>query len=194
MLSIRRYEADTIKKSRFFHAIDHKSNNVTIKDVCEAENVTHSTGKSWLRQRKRFGDAAFRRTGRARSGRAKKMSSEIMDQMLNHNQNSVRDQSWPVQIEHFNLNVGLRTMQTAFNNREPRASRSKMAKVRTLNKKNRELRVQYGREHQDHTVDNFFKYVHWSDEAHFDPDQIYGRRTLREEGLIQLYVSDITYV
>ena len=39
-------EADTIRKTRFFHAIDNRASNVTIKDVYEAEDVSHGTGKA----------------------------------------------------------------------------------------------------------------------------------------------------
>lgn len=188
-LPIRRKEADTIRKSRFFHAIDHRSETATIKDVCEAENVPHGTGKLWLHQRKRLGAAACRRTGKTRSGRPKKVSSETMNMMLDSHQSSVRRQPWPAQAEHFHLEAAPRTLRRAFNNRTPRAGRYKMGKVRGISKKNKELRVQYGREHQNHTVTSYFQYVHWSDEAHFDPDQTYGDYILREEGMQQSYVS-----
>jgi hypothetical protein len=68
----KRHEADTIKKSRFFHAIDNRASNVTIKDVCEAENIKHTTGEKWLKMRKRIDDVASRRTEKHRSNRLKK--------------------------------------------------------------------------------------------------------------------------
>ena len=42
--------------------------------------------------------------------------------------------------------------------------------------------MQYGLDHQHHTIENFFQYVHFSDEAYFDPDQTYNQFILREEG------------
>ena len=186
-LSIRRYEADTVKKNRFFHAIDHRPKLVSIKKICEQEEVALGTGKKWLQQRNRLGAAGLRRTGKSRSGRPKKLRSDQLDQMLNPNQNSVRRQPWPAQIEHFDLHVSRRTLQRAMHERSPRAGRFKMAKVRTISKKNKDLRVQYGREHQNHSVTSYFQYVHWSDEAHFDPDQTYGEWILREEGLIYMF-------
>ena len=177
------HEADTIKKNRFFHAIDNRPGNVTIKDICEHENVSHDTKKRWLNRRKRYGAVTLRRTGKARSGRFKKMSSDMMDQMLDLHQNPVRDQSWPVQIEHFNLDVSSRTLRAAFNQRRPRASRFKKVKIRTISEKNKKFRVQYGLDHQHHIVENFFQYVHFSDEAHFDLDQIYNQFILRKKDI-----------
>ena len=72
----KRQEADTIRKTRFFHAIDNRASNVIIKDVYKAEDVSHGTGKAWLKQRKRLDVAASRRIGKFRSGRPKKVSVE----------------------------------------------------------------------------------------------------------------------
>jgi transposase len=109
------YEADTVKKTRFFHAIVTRASTITIKDVCEAENISHGTGKEWLKQRKRLGDAASRRIEKSRSGRSKKVSSDLTNKMLDPQQISVRDQPWPAQIEHFQLDVAPRTLRAAFN-------------------------------------------------------------------------------
>ena len=54
----------------------------------------YGTEKKWLKQRKRFSDAVLRRTDKARSDRPKKMSFDMMNQMLNSHQNPVRDQPW----------------------------------------------------------------------------------------------------
>lgn len=104
--------------------------------------------------------------------------------MLDPQRNSMRDQPWSAQIEHFNLDVAPRALRAAFNQRHPRASRFKKAKVSSLSDKNKELRVQYAKEHEQkqHTVHNFWQFVHFTDEAHFDPDQIFDERVLREEG------------
>ena len=156
-LSVQRHEADTIKKNRFFHAIDNRSSVVTIQAVCEQENVSHGTDKRWLHQRKNMSDAALRRTGKMRSGRRSKVNFELMNRMLDPQQNPVRDQPWSVQVEHFQLDVGVRTLRKAFNNRSLRASRFKKIRVRTLSEKNKKLRMQYGHDHQHHTVRNFWR-------------------------------------
>ena len=114
-------DADTIIKTRFFHAIDHRLENVTIKDVCEQESIKLDRGKYWLKQRQRLEDVAYRR--RSRSGRPKKVSTQLINQMLDPHTNSVRDQPYTVQLEHFHIDVTRRTLQRAFSARKPRAAR-----------------------------------------------------------------------
>ena len=126
-LSIR--EADTITKNRSIHAVDHRS--TSIKDICEEEGIAHATGKKWLKHRNHLGAAALPRTNKTQNGRLKKMSSKMLNQMLNSHTNPVRDQPRLCQIEHFDLNVAPRTLQAPFNNRSPRVSCFTIAKVRT---------------------------------------------------------------
>jgi hypothetical protein len=40
-----RHEADINKKTRFYHAINNRAANAIIKDDCEAEEISHGTGK-----------------------------------------------------------------------------------------------------------------------------------------------------
>lgn len=89
-----------------------------------------------------------------------------MNQMLDPHQNSICDQPWSVQIENFQLDVAPRTLRAAFNQRKPRASRFKKARVRALSQKNKRLRIQYGEFHQHHKIENYWQYVHFTDKAH----------------------------
>jgi hypothetical protein len=57
-----------------------------------------------------------------------------------------------------------------------------MAIVKPISLKNKQLRVEYGRRHVAETVNSFWQYVHFTDEAHFDPDEVFSKRVLREEG------------
>jgi hypothetical protein len=41
----KHHEADTVRRTRFFHVIDTRASNVIIKDVCETKNVSHDTEK-----------------------------------------------------------------------------------------------------------------------------------------------------
>ena len=182
-LPIRGHEADTITKNRFYHAIDHRLKAISIKHVCEEENIAHDTGKKWLKQRNRLGAAALRRTDRIKSEKFKKVSFDVMNQMLNSQQNLVRRQPWLAQIEHFDLSVSQRTLQRAMHERFSRVDRYKMTRIRSISNRNKKLRVRYARKHQNHTVKNFFQYVHWSDKAHFDFDQTYDDFILRKKGM-----------
>jgi hypothetical protein len=42
--------------------------------------------------------------------------------------------------------------------------------------------MEYDRRHQAVTVHSFWQYIHFTDEAHFDPGESYSKRVLREEG------------
>jgi hypothetical protein len=152
----KRQKTDTIKKTRFFHVIDTRISNVTIKDVCETKNVNHDTKKLWLKQRKRLNVAVSRRMSKFRSDRFKKMSSELMNEMLDSQKNSMRDYSWSVQVEHFNLNIASRTLRASFNQRHSRVSRFKKTRITSLNNKNKQLRVEYVKKHKTHIIDNFW--------------------------------------
>ena len=91
--------------------------------------------------------AASRRVGKIRSGRPRKVTEEQLNEMLNHEKNPVRDQPWPVQIDHFRLQCTTRTMQNACKRRTPKTGRYKMTKVKTISHKNKRLRVEYGLRH-----------------------------------------------
>jgi hypothetical protein len=79
------------------------------------------------------------------------------------------------------LNITPRTLRAAFNQRRFRASRFKKSRITTLSNKNKQLRVEYAKEHETHTIHNFWQYVHFTDEAHFDSNQVFEERVLREE-------------
>ena len=132
--------------------------------------------------RKRVDVIATRRTEKHRSGRPKKMNDDLMNEMLDSKRNPARDQPYEAQIEHFQLNAERRTLQRAFHNRRPRVSRFKKARIRTISQKNMKLRVEYELNHQYHTIDDYWQYVHFIDEAHFDSHQTFEERVLREEG------------
>jgi uncharacterized membrane protein len=104
-----RREADTVRKSRFFHAIDHRPENVIIKNICEQEDIKPDREKYWLKHRKRLDDVACRRN--KRSDRLKKMSTELMNEMLDSKKNSVRDYFYSIQLKHFHIDACERTLQ-----------------------------------------------------------------------------------
>lgn len=174
-------QADTIKKNCFFHAVDQKGKK-SLKQMCQDEKVPLNTANKWLFQRKELGTPIASRRINKRCGRPIKTIAEKLNEMLNDKKNLVRDQPWDVQIDHFQLNCTSRTLQRACNSRTPKAGQYKMAKVKALSHKNKQLRVEYSRRHQDKTVESFWQYVHFTDKTHIDPNQLYSKFVLREEG------------
>ena len=51
-----------------------------------------------------------------------------------------------------------------------------------ISKKNKDERVSYGEEHKDKTVDDFWRYIFFTDEAHIDPTAQQALGVLRECG------------
>ena len=151
--SSRRSEADTVKKSRFFHAIDARKGK-SIKEVCEEENINHHTGKYWLHLRKLLSSPASRRTGKNRSGRPHKLSAETLNKMLKP-ENPVRDQPYECQIDYFRLGVCKRTLQYAFKMRPTKADRYKMKTVKAISIANKRKRVDYAHRHKNESISSF---------------------------------------
>jgi hypothetical protein len=175
---IKSHDVDIIRKSRFSHVIDHRSKNVIIKDICKQENIKSDREKYWLKQRQRLDDAAQRRS---RSDRLKKLSVELMNQMLDSQTNLVRDQLYSIQLKHFDIDVSKPTLQRAFDVRKSRVERYKMTKLRMISHKNKTLRIIYEKKHKNYTIENFWQYIHFIDETHFDSNQTFQKRILREE-------------
>lgn len=74
----------------------------------------------------------------------------------------------PGEIILWQATVTARTLQRECKRRRLRAGRYKMAKVKDISKKNKLLRVEYERRHEHKTVDSFWQFVHFTDEAHID--------------------------
>jgi hypothetical protein len=178
--SNKRIETDTIRRTRFFHVFDHRGKKFT-KTVCTEENVSYETRKSWLRQRDTLSTSAFRRIDKIRTGRSLKMTNDQLTEMLNDEKNLVRDQSWEIQIDHFQLNCTSRIMKRACSRRKLKAGRYRMIIVKLISLKNKQLRVKYDRRHVIETVNSFWQYVHFTDEAHLDSNEVFSKRVLREE-------------
>jgi transposase len=110
-----------------------------------------------------------------------KMTNDQLTEMLNDEKNLVRDQSWEVQIDHFQLNCTSRIMKRACSRRQPKAGRYRMTIVKPISLKNRQLRVEYDHRHVTETMDSFWQYVHFTNETHLNPNEIFAKRVLREQ-------------
>jgi hypothetical protein len=49
-----------------------------------------------------------------------------------------------------------------------RVKRYKKPRIKAMSQKNRADRVKYGEKHQDKTISRFWKYIYFTDEAHFN--------------------------
>ena len=103
--------------------------------------------------------------------------------LVSPSRNPVRNQLYEAQIEYHNLNVKPRTLQRRLRQTTNNARRYKQAYIqKDISKKIRILRVEYGQKHQDKTVNNFWQFILFSDEAHIDPSSTAQGHILREQG------------
>ncbi len=104
-----------------------------------------------------------------------------MIEMLNVQKNLVRDQAWKMQINLFQLNCTFRTMKRACSQRERKIDRFCMIIIKLINLKNKQLRVKYNRRHVIKTMNSFWQYIHFTNEIHFDLNEIFSKKMLREK-------------
>jgi hypothetical protein len=95
--------------------------------------------------------------------------------------NSIRDQFWIIQIDHFELNCTSCTMKQACKRHRSKARRYKMSTNKLISSKNKQLRKEYVLRHQNDTIESFWQYIRFINETHFDLDESYSKKVLREE-------------
>ncbi|PMD43853.1 hypothetical protein L207DRAFT_552337 [Hyaloscypha variabilis F] len=65
------HKADTIKKTKFFHAYDKEISFKSLRQIVKDEFTIKSTARRWLKQRENMGTLAYRHT-RGRLGKLRK--------------------------------------------------------------------------------------------------------------------------
>jgi hypothetical protein len=149
--------------------------------MCTKKKVSYETKRSWLQQRNTLSTAAFRRIDKARTERSLKMTNDQLTEMLNDEKNLVRDQSWEIQINHFQLNCTSRIMKRACSRRQLKVDQYRMIIIKLISLKNRQLRVEYDHRHVIETMNSFWQYVHFTNETHLNSNEIFAKRVLREQ-------------
>ena len=132
-----------------------------------------------------MGSMAVRRTRQVSTklGRPSKISKSTCKMLVNPRRNPVRNQPYEVMIQHFKLPVGPRQLQRKLREHTKGGRRYKCAFVKkVVSHKNREERTAYGWRHGDKTIDDFWAYKVFTDEAHIDPNSRAVGDILREEG------------
>ena len=145
-------EADTPKKARFFHAINQaRESEKTVAKKLKEEHVNRDTEYRWLRQRS---DINARRAGKTRTERSKKITEEEL-QIVIDSSNPVRDQPKECQLESYRFPYCVRTLTRACKVHKPPIIMRKQLQVRKIFDKNLKERVEYGKEHKNHIIENF---------------------------------------
>ena len=141
--SPHRREATTRKKAKFYDAIDTRQRGKTIKDVCIEKNVSHGTGKDWLRIRKLKGSPGTRRHGKWRSGRPSKVNQSTYD-TLRDPENPVRNRKISRQLQYHQIPVHDRTIRRNSHKYTNNAHMYKQRRAKSVSVSNAEKRLEYG--------------------------------------------------
>jgi hypothetical protein len=151
-------QADTIQKARFFSAWDARESTDSIRSICKDTKTTKGTASRWLRQREQLGSPALRRTRKLsdRLSKKSKVSNEVLQMLVSPSRNPVRDQLYEAQIEYHKIPIKARQLKTRLKQATKNGRKFKMAYVKKeISEPNKNLRVKYGEEHQNKTVEDF---------------------------------------
>jgi hypothetical protein len=154
--AIKREEADTVKKSRFFEAFDARTHE-SLHSFATQHAICKRTASYWLHQRQNQGSPAYRRSLKCstRLGRPPKLTNDQIQCLLSPS-NPTRNQHYEHQIQHFDLACSVSTLQKALQKRTNHTQRYKPVRVKQISKSNKAKRKKYGQEHQAKTIDEFW--------------------------------------
>jgi hypothetical protein len=175
---------DTPAKARFFDAWDSRGPDDTVDTIAATKAPSLSSAYRWLRQRDTLGSPGLRRTRKLskKLGRRSRVSAEVCKMLVSPSQNRVRDQQLEAQIEYHNIPVQARQLQRRLRAETRGGYRRKRAYVKkVLSSANLSKRTTYGRENQHKTIEDFWQWVVFTDEAHIDPSSQGVGYILRED-------------
>jgi hypothetical protein len=103
--------------------------------------------------------------------------------MLVSTSNPVRTEPYEVQISHHNLPIKKRVLQAGLKRYTKGGQRFKQAYIeKKISPINLAARVEYGEKYQYETIESFWQYIYYTDEAHIDPSSQGVGNILCEEG------------
>ena len=165
-----RREYDTIRKCRFYDAFDSRKKSDSLRQICKNPriNIPPSTARRWLRERDILGSKASRRTRKIsrRLGRKYKVAEATLAPLLDEN-NPLNTKPYATQIKELRIPLTTRSLRRNFSKRFG-ARRYKKPYTKEISQKNRIERVQYGQEHRFKTISDFWQWIYFTDEAHFN--------------------------
>ena len=166
----KRHEYDTIRKCRFYDAFDSRKKGDSFRQICKHPqiNIPPSTARRWLKEREILGSKAFRRTRKIskRLGRDYTVSEATLAPLLDEN-NPLNTKPYETQIKELHLPLTTRSLRRNFSKRFG-ARRYKKPYTKEISQKNHIERIQYGQEHRFKTISDFWQWIYFTDEAHFN--------------------------
>lgn len=102
--------------------------------------------------------------------------------LVSPSRNTVRDQLYEAQMEHHNIKGSVLQLKRRLRQETNGGQRYKQAYTKEDFDTNLRERTNYGQRHQGKTIDNFWQYLFFIDEAHIDPSSCAQGNILRERG------------
>lgn len=174
----------TPKKSGFFKDYDRDRYIKPFTRICASSQISTRTGYRWLQSRRLYGSSAYRKTRQnskilGRKSRVTKAKCKF----LVSRRNKVRDQLLECQIAEHDIPLKKRALQTQLRKHTNYGMFYKMAYVKKeISPANKKKREDFGDEHKDKTVKDFWHLFFFTDEVHVDPSLMKTGYILREQG------------
>jgi len=185
-----RHEYNTIERARFFDAFDDRGEQ-SLGDVLkriEARSglkLPRRTAQYWLKQRTDYGSPSRRRTRRnttTKLGPPHKLSQGDLQLILSPSRNQWREEHYQLQIQKLGLDTSVRSIRRNLFERCDGTKKFIQARTSQISEANMADRVRFGKAHLKHDVENFWQFVVFTDEFHYDPAEMRKRRVARLPG------------
>jgi len=179
------HEANTVKKTRFFTIYDKDYADRSLRSISSDARISEGTGRRWLKQRENMGSLAYRHTRpmSKKLGKPSKVTKSMCKMLVDPARNPVRNQPYDAQIAYHKIPVKRRQLRNKLAEHTNGGRIYKCAFIKkTISAKNKDERVAYGHEHKDKSMEDFWSYIFFTDEAHIDPSAQQAPGILRERG------------
>ena len=170
---------------RFYNFYDEHKHDMSERAIAAHLNIHWKTCQKWRRQRDVLGSPAHRPTRKLskRLGRPQKEPPKRIKMLVDPKQNPVREQTIPAQLKFHNINLGARQVSRRLKQDTKGGRKFRMTYTnKEVSVVNMKKRVDYGHEHGDKSIEDFWAYILFTDETHFDPASQRQGWVLREEG------------
>ena len=106
-------EYDTLKKSRFFDALDRSGSHKSFRRIAREYAPSLGTAARWKAQRIQLGSPSYRRTRKLakRLRRPRIINPSISQVLVSPEKNPHRNQTIESQLKYFNVRASVRTVQ-----------------------------------------------------------------------------------
>ncbi|KAK5042873.1 hypothetical protein LTR84_012423 [Exophiala bonariae] len=182
-ITLQAKEADTLKKTRFFDAFDAQTADLKIRPIARATGIPYPTARRWLRQRRQLGSSAYRHTRQLSThlGRPSSVTENEIRALLQAPQ-EVRLQPLAAQLTIYNINLSVRQAQWKIKEYSKNAQKYKAAYFKDdLSPQNELDRTEYGTIQSGKSMEDFWWWILFTDEFHYNPSLLGDPMILRDE-------------